>query len=62
MQGSVNTGISKYQVTVRLVMHDFCVLSYQVIAFNFGKQITATLEADELYVWKRHNLEASNNA
>jgi hypothetical protein len=46
---------------IRLVMHDACVLSFQVIDYSLGLAVAACTEQNELHYWKRDQGVISND-
>jgi hypothetical protein len=54
------TNISPCITRVRLVMHDACILCVQSMVNSLDPQLTARLEQNELYYWKRDQGAISN--
>ena len=60
------TNVKSMITRVRLVMHDACVLSVKEFVktsdFSLDPALLNTPEPEQVYFWKRHHKEASNNA
>jgi hypothetical protein len=50
-----------YIIRMRLVMHDACVLSFQVIDNSLDSALSGCIEQNELHFWKRDQGVISND-
>jgi len=54
-------GASHFKSFIRLNFHCGFILQHRSVAIHSGKELSATLEADELYIWKRDSGVTSND-
>lgn len=54
------TDIKRITTRIRLVMHDACVLSFQVIDTSLDSALSCCIEQNELHFWKRDQGVISN--
>ena len=53
--------VKRITTRIRLVMHDACVLSFQVIDYSLDSALLGCIEQNELHFWKRDQGVISND-
>ncbi|MFQ3191533.1 MAG: hypothetical protein ACI936_002674 [Paraglaciecola sp.] len=61
IKGNVKRITTRTIIRVRLVMHDACVLSFQVIEYSLDSALVGCIEQNELHFWKRDQGVISND-